>query len=395
MIEQGYLCDVKAIAIRTETSLDTLHTEGGDYREEELEAAIDTPERNQRVVEAYHEHACGRRAICFAVTVQHARNLAHAFTTAGIPAAFVCGQTPLCERKRLYTALRRGEIKVLTNVQVLCEGFDEPLVDCVIMARPTQSRALYVQAIGRGLRLAPVKRDCVILDLTDNCLKHRLEPQNLSKALGRRIVDGETVLETIKREEEEKRERRASGTQMVRRLKDTRTTDLTINLKARLDWQELDDGTFLLEIGQDKHRIFIIPKATGDESYDVWAELAPAFSRQRWLTGALLGWAQEYAERQARLLASNAHKVVLVDRHAGWRSLPVDPFGKQAAFLKRFGIAGWETLTRGEASEILDREFAALDKERERRTSGKHAKRTMKAGAAMETRKGAHHHVNP
>jgi superfamily II DNA or RNA helicase len=142
MIEQGYLCDVKAIAIRTETSLDTLHTEGGDYREQELEAAIDTPERNQRVVEAYREHACGRRAICFAVTVQHARNLAHAFTAASIPAAFVCGEKPLCERKRLYHALRREEIKVLTNVQMLCEGFDEPLVDGVIMARPTQSRAL-------------------------------------------------------------------------------------------------------------------------------------------------------------------------------------------------------------------------------------------------------------
>ena len=52
----------------------------------------------------------------------------------------------------------RGEMKVLTNVQVLCEGFDEPLVDCVIMARPTQSRALYVQALGRGLRLAEAGR---------------------------------------------------------------------------------------------------------------------------------------------------------------------------------------------------------------------------------------------
>src|SRR5207249_8781159 len=115
-------------------------------------------------------------------------------------------------------------------------AFNLPLVECITMAKPTQSRTLFVQCVGRGLRLAPTKRDCVILDLTDNCLKHRLEPQNLSKALGKRIVDGETVLETIKREEEEKRERRASGTQMVRRLKDTRTTDLTINLKARLDW---------------------------------------------------------------------------------------------------------------------------------------------------------------
>jgi hypothetical protein len=174
-----------------------------------------------------------------------------------------------------------------------------------------------------------------------------------------------------------------------------RTTDLTINLKARLDCRELDDGTFVLEIGQDKHLIFIIPKATGDESYDVWAELAPAFARQCWLTSTPLGWAQEYAERQARRLSSDEHKVVLVDRHARWRNLPVDPCGKQAAFLKRFGIAGWETLTRGEASEILDREFAALDKDRERRKTEHHAKKTMKAGAALQTRKGAHHHVNP
>ena len=125
---------------------------------------------------------------------------------------------------------------MLTNVQVLCEGFDEPLVECVIMARPTQSRALYVQALGRGLRLAPVKRDGVILDLTDTCLKHRLEPQHLGKVLGKRVIDGETVLETIQREAQEKREREASGMQMIRRLKEKRTADLIINLKARLDW---------------------------------------------------------------------------------------------------------------------------------------------------------------
>jgi hypothetical protein len=58
-------------------------------------------------------------------------------------------------------------------------------------------------------------------------------------------------------------------------------------------------------------------------------------------------------------------------------------------------MAGWETLTHGEASEILDRPFAALDKERERRKTEHHAKKTMKAGAALQTRKGAHHHVNP
>ena len=106
------------------------------------------------------------------------------------------------------------------------------------MARPTQSRTLFVQCVGRGLRLAPTKRDCVILDLTDNCLKHRLEPQNLSKALGKNLRDGESVLETVKREAEEEatRTRPTSADPPVRRLKDRRMKDLAIDIKVRLDW---------------------------------------------------------------------------------------------------------------------------------------------------------------
>jgi hypothetical protein len=176
----------------------------------------------------------------------------------------------------------------------------------------------------------PTKKDCLILDLTDNCLKHRLEPQDLGKALGRRVIDGETVLESIKREEGEKRERALSGFPLVRRLKDQRSTDLTIDIKARLDWQEHDDGTFVLEIGQEKHRILMVPSAALEGSYEVWAELAPTSVRQSWLADTPLGWAQEYAERQARLLASHEHNVVLVDRHAGRLRLPVEPWGKQA-----------------------------------------------------------------
>jgi superfamily II DNA or RNA helicase len=390
MIEQGYLCDARAIAIRTETSLDGLHTERGDYQEKELERAVDTPERNRRVVEAYIEHALGRRAICFAVTVEHARHLAASFTAAGIPAAVVSGKTPLAERRRLYRALREGALKVLTNVLCLTEGFDLPLIECVIMARPTQSRALFVQCIGRGLRLAPTKRDCIVLDLTDNCLKHRLAPQNLNKALGKDLRDGESVLETVKREadEEATHTRPAAENPLVRRLKDTRTTDLAIDIKARLDWQEQANGTYLLEVEPCKHRILLVPSRSGEGSYAVWAELAPTFTRQRWLADAPLGWAQEHAERQARLLQAGEKKLVLVDRTATWRSLPVDPQSKQASWLRTFAIPHWETLTRGEASDILDRRFAERDKEREQRKaqqSGPSAKRSRKGKSSSRS----------
>lgn len=369
MIEQGYLCDVRAVAIRTETNLDTLHVDGGDYREKELEAAIDTPKRNQRVVEAYSDYASERRAICFAVTVEHAQHLAAAFCEAGISAACVSGETPLEERKYLYKALHAGDIHVLTNVQVLTEGFDSPLVDCVIMARPTQSRALYIQSIGRGLRLAPLKNDCLILDLTDNCLKHRLEPQRLSKALGKPLRDGETVLESVAKEASERP--LPSSTSVQHTLKDTRTADLTINIKARLDWQAKANGTFALEVGQgpEKHRILLVPDDYN--RYSVFAAFAPAYERQQWLGPSTLDWAQQFAERGARKLLADEKNRVLVDRNAGWRTLPVDILSKQAFWLRAFGVVITDTMTRGEASDILERKFAEREQERARRKAEK------------------------
>lgn len=199
MVEQGYLCDLRAIAVRTTTSLDGIHTQGGDFKTSELEEAVDTPERNQRIVRAYQEHGKNRQAICFAVTIEHAQHLAEAFLTAGCGAAVVSGETPREERKRLLQEYARGELQVLCNVSVLTEGYDHPATSCIIMARPTKSRALYTQAIGRGARLAPGKRDCVILDVTDNCLKHRLQPQLLQNALGLEIRNGESITETRQR----------------------------------------------------------------------------------------------------------------------------------------------------------------------------------------------------
>ena len=72
MVSQGFLCDLRAIAVKTETSLDGLHTQAGDFKTDELEELLDTPERNERIVKAYLQHAKGRQSLCFAVTVAHA-----------------------------------------------------------------------------------------------------------------------------------------------------------------------------------------------------------------------------------------------------------------------------------------------------------------------------------
>jgi hypothetical protein len=106
------------------------------------------------------------------VTVEHGRQLAEAMQSKGIRAGHVWGNDP--DRVSKIADLRAGRLDVLCNAMVLTEGFDDPAVDCILMARPTKSKPLYTQAVGRGLRLHPGKADCLIVDFVDNCSKHSL-----------------------------------------------------------------------------------------------------------------------------------------------------------------------------------------------------------------------------
>jgi superfamily II DNA or RNA helicase len=357
-IQKKRLCDVRVIAIRTETDLDdvksTRNTDGEiDFNLRELEKAIDTLERNKRVVESYQEHAFGRLAICFCVSVQHAESLAGTFNNMGVDAAVVKGSTTKAERHKQYNDLRTGKVKVLCSVQVLTEGFDLPAVNCVIMARPTQSRALYVQCVGRGLRLAPGKKDCLILDLTDNSLRLRLSPQSLHKALNKDIKPDETLLEALDREEDEKAEREATEKrELIRRLNHRRDRDITINPLGLPEWQENDKGMFVMEVGLERHRIALVPYKGVDGWYEVWARLAPDFEAQKWMGGYPLDAATQYAEKRAHMLIAEPTSIGLVDKNAAWRDK--EPSEKQLKKLRWYKINIPEGLTRGQASDLID-----------------------------------------
>jgi superfamily II DNA or RNA helicase len=376
MVEQGYLCDLRAIAVRTTTSLDDVHTQAGDFKTDELEEVIDTPERNARVVEAYLEHCAGRQALCFGVTVAHAQHLAETFQEKGVLADMVSGETAPEERKRILHAYERGDLAVLCNCGVLTEGYDAPQTSCVIMARPTKSRALYVQCIGRGTRLAPGKQDCIILDITDNCLKHRLEPLALTKALGKILQDGESITDAKKREiiEEEERERQERTTRVT-----ARAADLSVNVLARMDWKRGRTGIYTLEVGENKHRILLVPSDDTDGYYSVWAKLAPDFKGQQWLKDSPLDWAQQHAEMKARLLQTSEKKLILVDNNAPWRSRPASD--RQVWMMRKFDIEFTEDTTAGEASDLIGQ---AIAEEKKRKTE----KATEKAAGRTKSQRG-------
>jgi hypothetical protein len=108
----------------------------------------------------------------FCVSIGHADRLAEAFQNEGVSCASIHSGLTVVERDRLLESFDRGEIRVLTNVNVLTEGWDSPRADCVLLCRPTLSTALYVQMVGRGLRVHPAKKDCLVLDLAGCFVRH-------------------------------------------------------------------------------------------------------------------------------------------------------------------------------------------------------------------------------
>ncbi len=167
LIDAGFLAPLKGYRIATAADLTRLSSSGADFDEVELAEAVDIQERNALVARSIQELARDRRTIAFCVTVNHARNLARALNHIGVPAGIVHGEMAAADRARVLAEFREGRIQVLANVAVLTEGFDDPGVSCIAMARPTRSEGMYAQCVGRGTRLAEGKQDCLILDFVD------------------------------------------------------------------------------------------------------------------------------------------------------------------------------------------------------------------------------------
>jgi len=167
--EMGYLCKMRYFSLKQQADVSNVPLSQGDYKTKDLSNACNDPELIKAIINDWREKANGRRSLAFCVDVSHAEAVAIAFNEAGIPAATVSGETPIAERNRIYSKLESGEILVLTSCMVVSIGFDSPLVDCLMLLRHTKSKAIHFQQIGRGMRIAPGKKNCIVLDQTGNC----------------------------------------------------------------------------------------------------------------------------------------------------------------------------------------------------------------------------------
>ncbi|MGE4534798.1 MAG: DEAD/DEAH box helicase family protein [Halomonas sp.] len=169
MVKQGYLAAPRRIdaAVERYDFSSLVPSSCGLFREEELNRVAAGNRATPGIVAEVVERARDRQGVMlFAASVAHAEEVLGYLPAA--EAALVTGKTPSAERERLIAAFKAREIKYLVNVAVLTTGFDAPHVDLIAILRPTESVSLYQQIVGRGLRLAPGKHDCLILDYAGN-----------------------------------------------------------------------------------------------------------------------------------------------------------------------------------------------------------------------------------
>ena len=167
-IEKGLLCPIRCLRVRTNVDLNRIRFNGNDYRVSELEERLSVPQRNTLIVETYVQHVNGKPGVTFCVNVAHAEAMAQLYKESGVEAEAVSGRINRKQQDEILARYERGELQMLCACDLLNEGWDAPQTEILMMARPTLSRVLYVQQLGRGTRLSKGK-DCLwVFDFIDN-----------------------------------------------------------------------------------------------------------------------------------------------------------------------------------------------------------------------------------
>lgn len=170
-VDAGYLVPVSSYAVTCDMDFSAARVsrETGDFIfNDPLLSALEASNWKQVITSAWLEHARGRKTIAFCASIDHSRQLAAAFQALGVSAVHLDHHATVKERKAALDAFRAGETRVLCNVGLFTEGYDEPGIECVLMARPTQSQLFYIQCVGRALRPAPGKTAALVLDFASN-----------------------------------------------------------------------------------------------------------------------------------------------------------------------------------------------------------------------------------
>lgn len=348
----------------------------GDLNVGTLAQIMDTPEMNRFIVKTWKEKAGHRKStLVFCIDRTHLRALTDEFRAAGVHAEYLDRGTDPVRRRLLLDAFRQGTLQVLLNVQILMEGADVSNIDCIVLARPTQSQTLLMQMIGRGTRHSPAtgKEDCHIIDFTDTAKRAgglKLAPSLFG-------IDPPDIVSHNRKEVKQSYNRDYEGRQRPEKLRLVDHSDIFtyadavpgIREYSPFAWVDCGDGLYILRIGY----LFMYVQAhseDGDARYKVWkTHIHPWLGRPTatlcFETDTLrtaMEWSHYHIKSQ---LGRSQKQIKSLYMTASWRYLPASEEQRRhlATLMHQNGldmkIPG--SLTQGQAQElIIQLEYAPL-----------------------------------
>lgn len=351
MVFSGYLVPPVAQVVETKADFSKVKKVSGDLSASGLGDALERSGAIEQIAEAYVTHAAERKGVAFLPTVATAKELQHQLWLRGIDSEAVWGEMPLDERRAVLRRLHTGETQVVTNCGVLTEGFDEPSIECIVVARPTNSHGLYIQMCGRGLRPYPGKVDCMILDVVGATARHDMvsvvdldaDPTAGKARKGVRAggpapnpcaLCGRQLSPTLIKN---KKTRHPNCTSLGT------SATAALLLQSKLRWLPVDNG-FVLGTGKS---VAVMVPTDGE----MWQLVDYVSGRLTVLHTAMPAeWAQGVGEDRARAFAK------LAEKQASWRNRP--PTAGQLSRLVAEGLPSSKTgqvRTRGQAADLMTR----------------------------------------
>ena len=365
LINEGWLCPLIGYRVKTDTDISDVEITNGDYRQEQLAEAIDNPNRNTCIVNAFLDLAGTKKTVVFAANIAHARNLATSFAAqTRAQVRVVLGETPDEEREQILKDFKSGAVQVIINVGVLTEGFDEPSIEAIILARPTRSTLLYTQIVGRGTRLNEGKPNCMIIDIADATKGKK--PVSLPTLLGLPPdfdLQGQSFTDVAKEFDKLKDFCPGMATQVLN-PEDIKNSYKEINLfmppppnpavieYSKFVWAEIGVNHFQLNLSStDSMQIY-------NDALGRWVAQIKQRSGEKYLytpIGHAATLRTVFARTDEWIRKNRPMSLTLIDGDALWRK--DSPTDKQIKLLRRIGVPITSEITKGMASQIISKYY--------------------------------------
>jgi ATP-dependent helicase IRC3 len=417
MIEENWLSDVVFTTVEIKADLTKVGSSAhGDFQTAALSKAINTDETNELVVQAWTAKAKDRSStLIFCVDLSHVTSLTARFRAYGVDAQFVTGDTPAKIRSARIDAFRNGDFPILLNCGVFTEGTDIPNIDCVLLARPTKSRNLLVQMIGRGMRLHKGKHNCHIIDMVASLSSGVVSTPTLFGLDPGEIVENADTkkLTELKERKENERQREQEAEELKARtvskklpgsitftdydsvhdlIADTSGDQIIRNLSNNA-WVGVGEGKFVLTTNSGNYLI-IEPSEKAEGSFRAryyWKLPADKKIKSPYGTPRIVaeGGSFEHVVHAADTYASEAFEYIWIAKNQPWRRSRASQ--AQVDFLNKFrpkeDQLKPEDLSKGKAGDMITRLKHGVKGRYDKATTRERGEKRMKQRAdAMKRR---------